>query len=395
MKKKITVGTSLIITLLAVLLTFQLTYSFVGMEYQAKVDTLTKTKTDFSLLAEADGLVRENFLGKMDDEKTKEGTIRGYVEELEDDYSVYLTAEEYTRYQKENAPSGNGIGVRLTYDAQTNRVIVYNVIAPSPAQEKGILKGDILTKIDDKDVSELGFYDTLSALSVQEGTKIKLTVKREIATQVLEMSFDLTVGKVTPSSLDYEIIGDVGYVQIFSFDEGFKKQFDSALAVLTKSSVKGIIFDVRNTAGGDAASAIHALDKLLPEGEIVHSLDQKGKKKTIKSDENFIDLPFAVLVNKNTAFAAEIFAACMKDYDIDLVGETTYGKSLEQKAVPLSNGSALLLSCKSYTPPISPSFENVGVEPDIVCELGAQNLYLLEHEADIQLQEAFRAVMNY
>ncbi len=395
MKKKITVGTSLIVMLLAVLLTFQLTYSFVGMEYQAKVDTLTKTQADFSLLAEADVLIRDNFLGKIDDEKIEDGMIRGYISELEDDYSVYLTAEEYTRYQKENASSGNGIGVRLTYDTQKNQVVVYNVFESSPAREKGILKGDILTKVNDQEVSEIGFYDTLAALSAEEGTKITLSVKREIATQVLEMTFDLTVGKVTPNSLDYEIVGDMGYMQIFSFDEGFEKQFDSATTALMKASVQGIIFDVRNTAGGDASAAIYALDKLLPKGNLAHSLDQKGEKKTLKSDENAIDLPFAVLVNKNTAFSAEIFAACMKDYGVTLVGETTYGKSLEQKAIPLTGGSALLLSGKAYTPPTSPSFENVGIEPDIICELGAPNLYLLEHEADAQLQEAYRCVMNY
>ncbi len=395
MKKKITVGTSLIVMLLAVLLTFQLTYSFVGMEYQAKVDTLTKTQADFSLLAEADGLIRENFLGKIDDEKIEDGMIKGYISELADDYSVYLTKEEYDRYQKENAPSGNGIGVRLTFDSGKNQVVVYNVFESSPAAEKGILKGDILTKVNDEEVSEIGFYGTLAALSAEEGTKLHLSVKREIAAQVLEMDFDLTVGKVTPNSLDYKMLGEIGYIQIFSFDEGFKKQFDSAVTALTKASVQGIIFDVRNTTGGDASEALRALDKLLPEGDLVHTTDQSGKKKTVKSDESFLDLPFAVLINENTAFSAEIFAATMKDYGVDLVGTTTYGKSLEQKVLPLTNGSALLLSDKAYTPPVSPSFEDVGVEPDIVCELGAPNFYLLEQEADVQLQEAYRCVMNH
>ncbi len=397
MNKKITVGTALIAALLAALLTFQLTYSFVGKEYQAKVDTLTKTQSDFSLLAEADLLIRENYLGGMDDQLVEDGLIKGYVSALGDKYSAYLSAEEYSRYQKESAPSGNGIGVRLTYDAKNKNIVVYNVFQSSPAEEAGVSNGDILIKVNDTPVEELGFYDTLAALSAEEGKRISLTVKRTLAAQSLEMSFDLTTGKVTPNSLSYELLeGDIGYVQIFSFDEGFKEEFEVAISSLSSVGVVGIIFDVRNTAGGNADAALFALDRLLPKGNLVHTVDHKGKKETVKSDENCIDLPFAVLINGNTSFSAEIFASVLKDYgNTTLVGEKTYGKSIDQKVIPLSGGSALLLSHKSYTPPKSPSFESVGVEPDVVCKLGTENLYLVDHDADAQFREAYHLIRNY
>ncbi|MBR5296194.1 MAG: S41 family peptidase, partial [Clostridia bacterium] len=209
------------------------------------------------------------------------------------------------------------------------------------------------------------------------------------------MTFEPVIGKVTPNSLDYHVIGDMGYVQIFAFDDGLKEGFDSILSELVSREVHGIIFDVRNTSGGNASAAIYALDKLLPKGNLVYTLDQKGEKETFSSDKDCISLPFAVLINKNTSFAAEIFAAVMKDYDAVLVGETTYGKSIEQKVLTLSGGSALLLSNKSYTPCSSPSFENSGVEPDVVCALGVENLYLIEHEDDAQIQAAHQALRNY
>ena len=396
MKKKVTVGTTLVTVLLAILLTFQLTYSFVGKEYQKKVDSLTKTQSDFSLLAEADTLIRDHFYGGIEDEKVESGLLAGYVSALGDPYSAYLTQEEYARYQKENSFSGNGIGVRLTYDAKNENVVVYSVFRNSPAQEAGIRRGDVLFQINDTSVQDLGFYDTLDALSGEEGTEISLTVKREIAQQVLKIDFHLTRRKVSANFLDFELLeGNVGYVQIFAFEEGFQTEFESALTSLVSSGASGVVFDVRNTSGGSAACALSALDRLLPQGVLVRTTDHKGEKGEIKSDKTSLDLPMAVLINGNTSFASEIFAAVLKDFDAAvLVGETTYGKSVGQEVLELSGGSALVLSNVAYTPPTSPSFENVGVEPDISCKLRSENLYLISHEEDDQWLEAYHAIRN-
>ena len=148
MKKKITVSTAIVFVLFAILLTFEMTYHFVGMAYQKKVDTLTKTQSDFSLLAEADLIIRENFNGAMDDRKIENGLISGYVSALEDPYSRYLSAEEYERYQKEQAQAGSGIGVRVTYDTKREEVVVYHVSQESPAEKEGLLSGDVILEID-------------------------------------------------------------------------------------------------------------------------------------------------------------------------------------------------------------------------------------------------------
>ncbi len=396
MKKKITVGTTVVLILLASVLVFQLTYHFVGLQYQAKVDTLTKTQSDFSLLAEADPVIRENFFGELDDEKVENGLIQGYVASLSDPYSAFLSAEEYTRYKKEREVFGSAVGVRLTYDAKKDRVVIYSVFSGSPAQTEGILPGDVITSVDGKKTEDIGFYAVLEALSGEKGTKVELTVRREIAMQVLDMNFTLTRENIKSNSVTYSVLeGNVGYVQIFAFDESVREELNNTVNALVSAQVRGIVWDVRNTSGGDPLVACSVLDRLLPEGVIAKTVNHKGEKKELVSDDTFLDLPMAVLINASTSFSGEIFAAGMKDFGkATLIGETTNGKSLDQKVFELDGGSALLLSVMAYQPPISPSFESVGVQPDISVKLDGENLYLLEHDDDTQLAEARRILMG-
>ncbi|MBE6712582.1 MAG: PDZ domain-containing protein [Ruminococcaceae bacterium] len=396
MKKKITVGTTVVLILLAALLTFQVTYHFVGLQYQAKVETLTKTQSDFSLLAEADPVIRENFLGEVDDEKAEIGLIQGYVSSLGDPYSAYLTAEEYTRYKKEKETTGSAIGVRLTFDSAQNRIVVYSVLQGSPAQKEGMLPGDVLTSVAGKKVEDLGFFEVMQLLHGEPGTKVDISVRREIAMQVLDMNFTVTRDKVKANAVAYSVLeGNVGYMQIFSFEEGAVSEFHTAVNALVSAQVRGIVFDVRNTSGGDATASIKMLDRLLPEGIMVRTVNHKGEKKELKSDATCLQLPMAVLMNSETSFSAEIFAATLKDFGAaTLVGEKTYGKSMEQKALELDNGSALLLSVLAYQPPVSPSFESAGIEPDVAVALEGENIYLLDQKSDNQLQRACALIIG-
>lgn len=390
MKKTITVGTSVVLILLVAFLTFQLTYHYVGSVYQKKVDTLTKTQSDFSLLAEADPLIREYFYGALDDEKIEDGLLRGYVSALEDPYSAYLNPAEYDRYQRERTASAGALGLRLTRSSKTEAIIVYSVFRDSPAASAGILAGDVISTVDGKSAEDLGFLDTLAALIGDEGTDVVVGVRREIASQVLDMEFTVTRQKVKTNQVDFELLdGKVGYVRIFSFDEGCREEIDAALLSLTGAGCTGVIFDVRSTAGGSATEAGKVLDRLLPEGVILRTVNHKGEKGEMKSDETCLDLPMSVLVDQGTSFAAELFAASLKDHGkAQLVGVKTYGKSLEQRAIELEGGAALLLTTMAYNPPSSPSFENVGVEPDAEIPLGSENLYLVEKEHDPQFLKA-------
>lgn len=396
MKKKITVGTTCILVLLAVLLTFQITYSFVGFEYQAKVDSLTKTQSDFSLLAQADSLIRENYYDSFDDESVEKGLISGYVSALSDPYSKYLSADEFSRFEQEQSLSGTGVGLRLTWDAKAQKIYVCDIIKDSPAMEAGVTAGDQIVSVNGKSAEDLGFYGVLSALSAEEGSEITLDVKREIAAQILDMSFSMKVEKVPVTHLSQEWLSDgIAYIRIYSFSAGAEEELHTYLNILSAAQAKGIIFDVRNTADGSAEVAFQMLDSLLGEGILARSENEKGEIAEIKSDKDAFDFQLAVLINEKTSFAAEIFAVALKDFDkATLVGEKSFGKSIGQKVMKLDDGSALLLSHVTYTPSISPSFEKVGVEPDVVCKLNVENFYLIEKNQDSQVLEAMRVLIS-
>jgi carboxyl-terminal processing protease len=137
------------------------------------------------------------------------------------------------------------------------------------------------------------------------------------------------------------------------------------------------------------------LDLILPKGVLFYSQGMDGKKVEIKSKDGAVDLPMAVITNSSSSYAAELFAIALKDFEAaTLVGEKTYGKSSGQAVIEMEGGSALILSNVNYTPFKSPSFEGIGIEPEIECQLKADNLYLIDPDRDNQLQEAFSVVWN-
>ncbi len=390
MKKKITVGTALVLVLFAVLLTFQITYSFVGNEYQNKVDTLTGDRSDFSLLVYADDLIRNNFFQSVDDGALDEGLLDGYIASLSDPYSRYLTAEEYERYQKEHSPSGNGVGLRLTRDDKTNAVLIYSVYPSSPAEAAGLRKGDEIYRIGETPTSEMDLFDIASALSGEIGTNVNITVKREIAAQILEMEFTVTRGEVKNSDISYEMLNDtVGYIQIFDITSETPASFAEALSALDSKGAGSLVIDVRNNLGENLDAALQMLDQLLPACDLARITDHQGKETVVKSDEKSVLLPMTVLVNASTVSGAELFAATLRDQaKAVLVGETTYGKGVDQAIFELDNGSAVLLSNRSFQPPVSESFEDVGVAPDHSVPFDGKKIYLVSHEEDTQLMKA-------
>ena len=394
MKGKISIAASLVLILLAIILTFQITSSFVDKEYQAKVDTLTKTQSDFSKLVEADGLIRDHFKGAVDEDTLQYGLIRGYVSALSDPYSRFMTAEEYLRYQEQKTGTGTGVGARFAYDPDKAEVIVYAVFPGSPAAQSGLRKGDVLYRIGDTPASDLSYYDAVEAFAGEPGTTVTVTVKRKVAAQTLEMDFTVTRQEVKEPTVSYELLSEeVGYVQIFDVTASTPAEFAEAVGTLVASGVHGIVFDVRNNTGSDVNAACEMLDLLLPAGTLMKTVNNKGKETEVNSGDDSVSVAMSVVMNASTACAPEMFAATLRDFGAaTLVGETTYGKATLQTVVDMEDGSALLLSNESVTPPISPSFEGVGVIPDVESKLKPANLYLATHEQDNQLQDAIKAL---
>ncbi len=394
MKKRISVLGCAALILLAAVLTFQLTFHFVSARYQEKLDDLTVSGADFTKLREADDLIRKNFLGQIDEGSLEDGALKGYVSGLNDAYSRYMTPEEYTVYQQSLSGAASGVGIRATQDPDSGEVVVYGVLSGSPADEANIRKGDVLYRVDDTPVSELGFYNAMKALSGAAGTKVKVSFLREVAAQRMELVFTMVRADVKVNSVSWEMLHEtVGYLQIFSFDLETDEEFRAAIDALIADGAKSLIIDVRNNSGGSVDAMGRMLDLLLPRGDIFYRTGLDGKETAYPSDEHSVSLPMAVLINENTASAAELFAAVLKDEGAaTLVGKTTYGKATGQRITEMEDGSALVLTYEKFRTARGESFDGKGVSPDVVSEFDGANLYLISRSKDTQLQDALKAL---
>ena len=183
---------------------------------------------------------------------------------------------------------------------------------------------------------------------------------------------------------------ETAYIQIVEFDDVTIDQFADALATAKGSGMKGLILDLRANPGGSLNAVVEVARMLLPEGLIVYTEDKYGEREEYTCDgTRQLEVPLVVLVDMNSASAAEILAGAIKDYGIGtLVGTTTFGKGIVQQIIPFSDGSAVKLTISSYFTPNGNNIHGIGIEPDIQCEFDAEAYYNTENPYDNQLERA-------
>lgn len=407
MKRKLPIGTVAVIVLLAVLLTFQITYLAVNNKYSQKLAEITAQTNIYRKLADVDNIARSLYVGDIDEDNLTDSIIYGYMRGLGDKYSTYMNADLFKQVMSDENADLVGIGVLVIYNPDYAAIEIAGVMPDSPALESGLLPGDLIIRVGEEDVAELGYYVAIDKMRGDEGTVAAFTVMRPGEGGIYdEIEFSITRAHVTEQTVMYHRYegsngtqSDIGIIKILQFDAKTPEQFKAALKDLTESGVTRLIFDVRYNPGGELESITEILDYLLPEGPIIRTVDHNGNWDTIYSNASSLDMPMAVLVNGSTASAAELFTSALKDYGKSVtVGTRTYGKGTMQSVIPLDDGSAISLSTKMYYPPFSENYEGVGIEPDITVEMAEDvkniNIYKLTDEQDTQLQAAIKALMS-
>ncbi len=187
----------------------------------------------------------------------------------------------------------------------------------------------------------------------------------------------------------------IGYIAISGFKANTYAQFRECLNELEQEGMQGLILDLRNNPGGLVRSVYQVGDALLPEGTMVYTLDKNGKREDLKCDAAYLDIPLVVLVNENSASAAEIFAGAVKDTGRGtLVGTQTFGKGLVQRLFTLPDGSGLNITIQRYYTPNGTSIHGIGITPDVEAELPAGYTTLTEIPTgeDTQLQKGLQVM---
>ena len=342
-------------------------------------------------LLEAWGAARTQFVGEFDQEKAIDATMEGLVEGLGDRWSYYLDAKGYAAQNQRRTNTYVGIGVTVSYTDERG-LLILSVAAGGPAQEAGLTAGEVITAVNGIPLEGEARYEGVDHISGEEGTAVTLTILGENGQ---ERQLELKRAAVNTEAVHSKMLDNkVGYIKLDNFYSNSAQWVAQAARELEEQGAKALVFDMRNNGGGYVGELTDMLDSLLPEGPIFRTWSKNGREEVVESDENYVNLPMATLVNSGTYSAAEFFAAQLQEsVGAPIVGEETSGKGYSQQVVPLFNGGALNLSTGRYATGAGVSLVGTGVALDAELSLTEEKQRLLEAgqlpaEEDDQLQKA-------
>lgn len=286
----------------------------------------------------------------LDAQELKYAGIQGMMGSLGDPHTMFLGREDTDTFFSETRANFVGVGARLADDPLGAKAT--RVFDDGPAYKAGLRVNDIITAVDGKAVMGKGVEKVVDTIRGKEGTIVKLQVLR--ATQPKPLVLSIRRSKVTIPTVesDYLEQSGVGYINVTSFSEPTAAQFDTELAKLEKHPLKGLVIDVRGNPGGLLQTARELLSRFSDNSVVVKMRYRDGNEEIARTYPGFsktFNYPLVVLIDENSASAAEIFAGALRDYGLaTLVGVTTYGKASVQNVFPLVDGSSVKVTIARY-----------------------------------------------
>ncbi len=308
-------------------------------------------------------LIVERYIGGADEKALEDAAAAAMVAATGDRWSYYIPAEQYQAYVEQMTNSYVGIGITIQLTEEAEGFLITKVNEGGPAQEAGLLPGDVITAIDAQSTAGMDTTAARDLVRGEEGTSVEITVLRDSRTLTLTVTRKMVEVEVATGVM---LEDGIGLITITNFDERCAAETIAAIDMLLEEGATALIFDVRNNPGGYTKQLVKVLDYLLPEGDLFRTVDYLGNENVDKSDAKHLDIPMAVLVNSESYSAAEFFAAALNDYDAAVVvGEKTCGKGYFQVNYPLHDGSAVSISIGEYFTPKGENLAGVGVTPDV------------------------------
>ncbi len=381
-------GTAVVVVLLCSLLwkplcrmiPWQLLPFEISMSREAKADMI-------------ESYLEKYYVDEVDEEALEEMLCVGMMAGVGDKYTYYLSRENMEQYLENTNGNFDGIGIQV-YMTQEGEAVIGSVMEGKPAEEAGLLAGDVIIGVDGENMEGKQLSDVAAKIRGEEGTEVTLTVRRTGEAEPL----DATMKRVTvevESVACRMLTEEIGYIFISGFKANTYEQFEACLASLEQEGMRGLILDLRNNPGGLVRSVYQVGDALLPEGTMVYTLDKQGNREDLECDAEYLDIPLALLVNENSASAAEILAGAVKDTGRGtLVGTQTFGKGLVQRLFTLPDGSGLNITVQKYYTPSGTSIHGIGIAPDVEVAAESATLTEIPTEEDTQLQKGLQVMQE-
>lgn len=320
--------------------------------YAAADNSLKQLRTFVDVLE----FVKENYVETTDTDKLISGAIKGVVNEL-DDFSQYLDPKDYKDLKNDTRGDFGGLGMRL--QMVDSFVTVMTPMPGTPAFKAGVMPGDRILFVDDKDISDMRLDEAVELMRGPVGSKVKITISRKDDKGKYKNlpDFNFKRERIVPEVVYHRMLPDqVGYLYMVDFSGHSTEEVKKALADLQKRGMKSLVLDLRFNPGGLLTGAVDISKLFLqPDEMIVYTQGRKPEYyqefKTSAKPE-YPDVPMAVLVNQGSASASEIVSGALQDNKrAFVVGQRTFGKASVQQVLPLSGGAGLRLTiAKYYTP---------------------------------------------
>ena len=333
-------------------------------------------------------IVKKNYVEDVETKNLVSGAINGMLSSL-DPHSAYLTPDLYKDLQSDTQGRFGGLGIEIT--VKGGILTVVSPIEDTPAFKAGIQPGDQIFKIEDEFTKDMSLVDAVKKMRGLKGTKISLTIRREGAADLIDVSMIRDVIRVQ-SVKSRTLEPGYGYVRLAQFQERSDRDVQRALEKLAaeKSGLKGLVLDLRNNPGGLLNQAVRVSDLFLDSGLIVYTdgrIESQKQKFFAQKEGTWMDFPLVVLVNGGSASASEIVAGALQDHKRAVVlGTKTFGKGSVQTILPLDDNSALRLTTARYFTPKGRSIQATGIVPDIVIE----NIVLQDGKPDERKRPSLR-----
>lgn len=377
--------TTIVVAIFVAVIASEATLYYYNGKALKKVEASSDANENINVIAENlrnfRKYIDEYYIGDINENKVLDETIKGYINGLDDEYSEYMTKDEWEDFQADALGNYVGIGIYMSVD-ENNNVVVVSPIKDTPAEQAGLKAGDIIVNVDDESVLGTSSDIVSSKIKGVEGTKVKITVLRD--TEYLDFEIERKAIKVY--HVESEMLeNNIGYISLLTFDEGCADEFKEAYNKVKSEGAQKIILDLRNNTGGLVNEALSIADMILPKNnKILITVNSKGDKEISESENDpIVDKDLVVLVNEYSASASEILVGALKDNKrAKVVGTKTYGKGVIQSVFMLKDGSALKLTVEEYYTPNETKINKVGITPDYEVNLNKDT------EDDEQLNKA-------
>jgi carboxyl-terminal processing protease len=344
-----------------------------GLLFQPNVVRADDQPAEFDTFWQAWGIVHRHFVDRDALEVTRltHGAIRGMVAALGDEgHTTFLTPEDVARRQTGITGSYSGIGAQL--GVQEGLPIIVAPFDGSPAQEAGIMAGDIIIEVNGVDVTTWSLGEIVEQVRGETGTEVELTVIRP--DEGISYEFIIVRGEINSPNATWSMVPgtEVALIRLSQFTADANDELTEAIEEAKAAGATSLIMDVRNNPGGLLRQAIAITSQFLTDGNVLQQEDADGNREVFPVEEGGIatDIPMVVLINRGSASSSEIFAGAMQDHErAVVVGETTFGTGTVLRPFRLDDGSALMLGTSQWLTAEGRLIRKQGIAPDITVEL--------------------------